>query len=297
MAQTLRRRDFFSIPLVLACPQLAAAASPLSIATRYRIDAAIAPFGITVFSRKEVGFGFARLRAHTANGNSVTSFEFGGASIPDRTNGIHQIGYFEEELSEAQTKLLSSRYFGFISNAPEGAPSSATLALAADSSAKPQFCCAVEGEIADGQASFSKTYEAPLPRDASLASLGALREVMRTALARICATSCLQGSRTATPGQSFLSVLSQAAFGASFTLNTTYQYGDRVLRFLSNRQHVSDKIVLNAEVRGKGRHRFSFTCLNSGRFELPLHIEYQPKSWLRLTLVAVPEPAATKETA
>ncbi len=296
MAQTLRRRDIFFIPLALACPPLDAA-SPLSLSTRYRIDATIAPFGFTVFSRKEVGFGFARLRVHTGNGESVTAFEFGGASIPDRTNGIHQIGYFEEELSEAQTKLLSSRYFGFISNAPEGAPSSATLALAADSSAKTQYCCAVEGEITDGQASFSKTYEAPLPKDASLSSLGGLCQVMRTALSRICATSCLQGSRTAKPCQSFLSVLAQSAFGASFTLNTTYQYGDRVLRFSSNRQHIGDKIVLDAEVQGKSRHRFSFTCRNTGHLELPIRIEYNPKAWLRLTLVAVPEPAAPKETA
>ena len=297
MAQTLRRRDIFFLPFALACPPLAAAASSLSIATRYRIDATIAPFGFTVFSRKEVGYGFARLRVHTGNGNSATSFEFGGASIPDRTHGIHQIGYFEEELSQAHTKLLSSRYFGFISNAPEGAPSSATLALAANSSAKPQYCCAVEGEIADGQASFSKTYEAPLPRDASLASLGGLRQMMRTALSQICATSCLQGSRTATSSHSFLSVLAQAAFGAASTFNTTYQYGDRVLRFSSNRHDVSDKFVLNAEVQGKSKHRFSFTCLNSGHFELPLRIEYHPKAWLRLTLVAVPEPAAHKETA
>jgi hypothetical protein len=297
VAQTLRRRDIFSIPLALACPPLAAVASPISISTRYRIDATIAPFGFTVFSRKEVGFGFARLRVQKEIGNSVTSFEFGGASIPDRTHGIHQIGYFEEELAEVQTKFHSSRYFGFISNTPEGAPNPETLALATDSSTKPQYCCAVEGVITDGQASFSKTYEAPLPKDASLASLGGLRQLMRSALSRICATSCLQGSRTATPSHSFLSVLAQSAFGASSILNTTYQYGDRVLSFSSNRQHVSGKLILHAEVQGKSRHRFSFTCLDSGHFELPLRIDYHPKAWLRLTLVAVPEPAAHKETA
>jgi hypothetical protein len=297
VAQTLCRRDLFFLPLAFACPQLAVAASPIEISTRYRIDATIAPFGLSVFSRKEVGYGSARLRVQTKNGQACTSFEFGGASLPERTQGIHQIGYFEEELLESQAQNLSSRYFGFVSNTPEGAPSSATLALVQNSQLKPQYCCAVEGEISDGQTSFSKTYEAPLPRDASLSSIAGLRQLMRGALSRICATSCLQGSRPATPCQSFLSVLMKAAFGPAPSLNTTYQYGDRTLNFSSTRQNISDKIVLTAAVQGKSRHRFRFTCRDSGRLELPFHIEYHPKAWLRLTLVAVPEPAANKETA
>lgn len=297
MAQTLRRRDLFFIPFALACPTpVAASPDPQTSRADYRIDVTIAPFGITIFSRKEVGYGAAQLRVHHQDGRRMASFEFGGASIPERTRGIRQIGYFEEELSESGYQVHSSRYFGFISSAPEGAPSKATLALATDTNAKVQYCCAVEGHLADGRTGFTKTYEAPLPTDASFATLPGLRHVMRRALASICATSCLNGTRAANPGKTFLSVLAEAALGPSSALKTSYQYGDRVLKFESTRRDLGGQVTVDAEVQGKSRHRFSFTCSGAHRPELPSRIDYQPKPWLRLTLVAVAGHAPSKES-
>jgi len=216
----------------------------------------------------------------------VASFEFGGASLPERTRGIRQLGWFEEELITCSGKPLSSRYFGFITSTPESAPNKATLALAADTNTKPQYCCAVEGHLGEGRTAFTKTYNALLPRDAGFATLPGLKHIMRRALADICATSCLNGSRAAIPGNTFLSVLAEAAFGPAQHLKTSYQYGDRVLRFESTRRNISGQIVVDAEVNGKSRHRFSFACSDTRKPSLPLRIEYQPKPWLRLALVA-----------
>lgn len=290
MAKTLCRRDLLKLPFGLACLAPLAASSEISHRTHYRIDVTIAPFGFTIFSRKEVGYGSAQLRLSQRDGHDVASFEFGGASLPERTRGIRQIGWFEEELTQTSGSVQSSRYFGFISSAPEGAPNKATLALASDSHSKPQYCCAVEGHLTEGRTAFSKTYDALLPRDASFSTLPGLKHVMRRALAEICATSCLNGSRAANPGKTFLSVLAEAALGPLSNLKTHYQYGDRVLRFESTRQNISGQIVVDAEVQGKSRHRFSFTCADTRKPSLPIRIDYQPKPWLRLALVAVPDP-------
>ena len=289
MDQPLRRRDLFLLPLVLACPPLAAVLPDTRTThAHYRIDVAIAPFGFTVFSRKAVGFGTARLSVQNSDGRQTIAFEFGAASLPERTRGIIQAG----------SSLLSSHYFGFISSAPDAAPNSATLnrlANSQDTSQKDttQLCCAVEGRIAQGQASFTKTYQAPLPGGLNFSTL---RRLMRHRLASICETACLQGTRDANPAKTFLSVLAEATLGTSNRLQTAYQYGDRVLRFDSSRQNISSQIVVDAEVRGKSRHRFSFTCPDTQHPSLPLKIAYTPKNWLHLSLEAVPPPAPSKET-
>lgn len=294
MDQPLRRRDLLLLPLALACPPLLSALPDTQTTrARYRIDVSIAPFGFTIFSRKEVGFGSARLDLQNLDGQQTISFEFGAASLPERTRGIFQIGYFEESLTQTRSALLSSNYFGFISSTPETAPNLASLNLVASANDKPQLCCAVEGRLAQGQASFTKTYEAPLPAGLNFSSL---RQLMRRRLANICETSCLHGSRTAIPVKTFLSVLAEAALGPSTHLRSAYQYGDSVLDFEANRQNFSGKIVVDAEVRGKSRHCFSFTSADSKVPSLPLKISYTPKSWLRLSLEAVPDPLPPKET-
>lgn len=294
MDQPLRRRDLLLLPLALACPPLAAALPDTrSLQAHYRIDVAIAPFGFTVFSRKEVGFGTARLSVQNSEGRQTIAFEFGGASLPERTRGIFQIGCFEEVLIQAGSSLLSSRYFGFISSAPDAAPNRATLNRLANSKNPTQYCCAVEGRLLEGQASFTKTYEAPLPGGLNFSTL---RQLMRHRLASICETACLRGTRLANPAKTFLSVLAEATLGPANRIQTAYQYGDTVLRFDSSRQNISGQIVVDAEVRGKSRHRFSFTCPDTQHLSLPLKIAYTPKKWLHLSLEAIPPPAPSKET-
>ena len=282
MAKTLCRRELLLFPLTL----LSASPTPKAEHVRYQIDVTIAPFGLILFSRKQVGYGAANLRTLNVNAYRSITFDFGGASIPERTRGIRQIGYFEEQLNQNNTQPHSSRYFGFLSSAPEGGPSQATLEQAGATS---QTCCAVQGELINGQARFSKTYQAPLPADASFSTLPALSLLMRQRLASICAKSCLAGQGPANPGKTFLSVLHEAAFGPLAQLETTCQYGHRPLRIQAKRQNISGEIVVDAKITGKSCHHFSFTCPASHEPSLPTRIEYHPKPWLRLSLVALKE--------
>lgn len=283
-----------------------------SVLRRYRIDATIAPFGITIFSRKEVGYGQARMRSSSMDGKRHTEFEFGGASIPERAHGMHQIGYFEESLRETLADSLEhpeSNYFGFISATPEASPTKASLvALQHAEPDKTRYCCAVEGQLSEGRYKFSKSYEAVLPKDATPQRLPLVRESVRRSLRSICSSKdCLHGAREARQFRSFLGALLHAATAPESKLDFQYLYGDCVLHFVSTRQAdpvagrnyrhlVSDPsqvYTLRAEVNGKGRHRFTFTYEHTQQLSLPLRIEYLPRPWLRLNLEVQPDQETT----
>jgi hypothetical protein len=311
--QRLTRRKILQLSAGLL--PLSSFANPASVPAthrRYRIDATIAPFGIAIFSRKEVGYGQARMRSSAEHGKRSTEFEFGGASIPERAHGLQQIGYFEETLSETLSADLGqpdSNYFGFISATPEAAPSKASLAaLQHSQSDKTKYCCAVEGRLSDGNYNFSKSYEAVLPEDASPQRLPQVRESVRRSLRGICSSKdCLHGAREARQFRSFLGALIHAATTAESKLDFHYLYGDRVLHFVSTRtadpnagrnyRHlVSDPAqvyTLRAEVNGKGRHRFTFTYERTQQLSLPLRIEYLPRPWLKLNLEVQPDQETT----
>ena len=199
----------------------------------------------------------------------TTHAHYERASFPERTCGSSQIGHFVADLTQTHSSLLSSHYFGLIFCVPEAAPNQVALNLVAKSKDKPQYCRAV----------FTKTCEAPPPR-----------QPMCRRLATIGESACLQGTSDANPAKPFLSLLAEGTLGSSNRIQTAYQYGDRVLNFNSTRQNFYGQIDVDAEVRGKTRHRFSFNCPNT---QHPAF--YAQKKWPRLSLEAVPNPEHEKE--
>jgi hypothetical protein len=256
---------------------------------RYRIDVTIAPFGIPIFSRREVGYGVGRLQVSRTDSGDQFRFEFGGASIPERAHGLRQIGFFEEHLERGPRGLESSRYFGFLSSAPEGPPSRQTLANAKHDSQGTQKCCVVEGEIGAGEARFAKSYEATLPPEAGLLNIPELRKSLRQSLTQLCQRSCLAGTSPAKAPHSFLSTLLDASESPGPGIQRQYIYGDRLLSFTSQRRETNGEWQIEAQVKGKSRHQFRFSNSAPGSHALPNRIEYHPRAWLRLTLEAVPE--------
>lgn len=290
MAKAVSRRALICFPIALSGVGQAAAGT--GVRTRsYRIDVAIAPLGILLFSRKGVGRGAARLEYRRDGGERRWYFEFGAASCPERVQGIRQMGFFEEELIEADAEICRSRYFGFLTAAPEAAPSREVLEAVKDQQQRPQYCCAVEGKIEGGRSWFAKTYEAPLPADASFETLAGVRRVMQSALEKICGVACRGGTGPLAARRTFLGALAEAVLGDGEQTQTRYQYGDRILSFRSRRKKAPGQTVVEAMVSGKNRHGFRLSFAESTEPALPERIEYQPKNWLRLTLEAEKEKA------
>ncbi len=242
-----------------------------------------------MFSRRGVGQGRGSLCWQREGEEDRLCFEFGAASIPERAHGLRQMGYFEEALVERDGKLLASEYFGFLTAAPPAAPRREALEGQVADQSRPQYCCAVEGRVHQGKGWFAKSYEAPLPPDAGLGMLARLKDAMRQALADVCRKACL-GGETAAAQKTFLGALSAATYAPPDTQSIHYQYGDRQLRLDSRRRRSGRQLFVEATVTGQSRHCFRFELADSGRLELPTRIEYQPKAWLKLTLVSLAEP-------
>ncbi len=254
---------------------------------RYRIDAAVTAFGVQVFARQGVGEAVAELKAEKTERGRRMRFRFGGASHPERTRGILQLGHFEEDLEEAAGRLSSSRYFGFLTSAPEGEKRSANS------------CCAVEGALDAARFRFRKTYDAPLPATARFRDIPRLRRAIHDSLDDICAKSCSQSCSAANAKpeapRSFLKVLADAVETPSDSFEGDYHYGDRVLRFRAKKSAAAPGLAcLEAQVQGRGRHRFAFYFRPSAPIALPERVEYWPRlplaAGLRLTLVPLDEP-------
>ena len=254
---------------------------------RYRIDAAVTAFGMQIFARQGVGEAAAELRVEKTEVGRRMRFRFGGASHPERTRGILQMGHFEEELEEAAGRLVSSRYFGFLTAAPEGEKRNTGA------------CCAVEGALDATRFRFRKTYEAPLPDSARFRDIPRLRNAIRDSLDGICARSCAKSCMTANArpeaGRSFLKVLADAAEARGNCFEGSYHYGDRLLHLRAKKSATDAGLAcLEAQVQGRGRHRFAFYFHPSAPIALPERVEYWPRlplaAGLRLTLVPLDEP-------
>ncbi len=223
----------------------------------------------------------------TAQGRDV-SFEFMGASHPERTRGILQLGHFEEALQEKQGGLSFSRYFGFLTAAPEGGKKAVP--------ANCHTCCAVDGSLDRQRFQFRKTYDATLPPNACFGELPRLRTLMQGALNDLCQASCRTGDSQPSASRTFLKTLIDAVESPSARIETQYHYGDRLLSFTSQRSSPAAGLrSIAADVQGRGRHRFSFTFRENGRLALPEKVEYWPRPWLRLTLEPM-DTASPKET-
>lgn len=88
--------------------------------------------------------------------------------------------------------------------------------------------------------------------------------------------------------------LGAAAYAPADCQTIINHSGDRRLCLESRRRGTSEGVLVEATVSGKNRHCFRYLLPASTLPELPDRIEYQPKAWLKLTLVSL---ATTEESA
>ena len=80
----------------------------------YRADVVIAVLGVPIFSRQGVGGGVAVLREAAQGDRRLVSLQFAGGANPERTHGIHYFGSTEEAVVESPAEPLRAASFGFV---------------------------------------------------------------------------------------------------------------------------------------------------------------------------------------
>lgn len=298
----LSRRSFLSLLAASGAAPCAAAAA-LSHAVAYRIDAVIVLFSRPLFSRAGVGEGLLyRDETGPAEECSSLRFAFAGGSWPQRARGLNRFGYFSECIQIRSGGAPQAQYFGFMTSSNEETLSEAARSLEASPDSVP--VTTIHGECSEGR---HHARLALLRLDA-----GASWSAWRRCLAHVAGAlphASGNGSSAPAPGgaTTFLHTLSRTLEEGLPQGEAAFLYGSHPRRVLWKRSidrkasgefatrglipSGSEAVRFDMEIRdahARTRSRFALWHDPQTRPALPLRIELQPRSFLRLRLEAVP---------
>ena len=274
------------------------AAPRLSLERRYRADAQVLLFGLTLLRREGVGGGSVLWREYEAGG-AARLLEFNGFSTPTRAAGLNRLGLIREIARMAGNEIPECSYFGLITASPEESAEEARKSL--HSGAKEQVYTAIEGRIAPGE---TQTTIAHFTAPAALS--GANREELveraRRALASV--AEVRTAGRASETGHSFLQELARLLMrpdgaegrflysGRPYRLHLTRSVDAKATAYFREGRLIAGPAEvtritgrLRREAGGK-ETEFRLWIPSGAERPLPLRIEYQAKSYLRLVFEA-----------
>ena len=269
---------------------------------RYRADAQIILLSIPVFHRNGVGDGSAIWRESLAeDGAVVRLLEFTGRSAPEHAAGLNRFGFIQELSRTAGGTYAESIYFGLMTSSPEESAAEARKALHANS--KEVSFSAIEARIA-GRSVETAAAHFLAPARTSAADRGELIASARQALSG--APKKKDDLSTIEPmPRPFLHTLADllsrpGSKQAQYVYNGRLYYlkvecsADPKAANAFREQHLiaptaSVTRIAGALWRQKGDKPIEFRLwIEEGTARpIPLRIEYQPKSYLRLTFEAL----------
>jgi hypothetical protein len=268
---------------------------------RYRADAQVIVLSIPLLHRQGVGEGMALWRESVAeDGARLRLLEFSGRSAPEHAAGLNRFGFIQELSRTVDRGGMESLYFGLMTSSPEDNAADAKKAL--HSTSTDALYSAIEGHLTAGLIE-TRGAKFIAPARTSLADGSELIERARQALAGDPKRTAEWHSADGAP-LPFLHALAGLLNrpGAS---EARCAYNGRMYRL-----HVERAADAKAAILFRGQRlippaaavtRVSATLqreeggvLNEFRLwiekgsqrPLPLRIEYQAKSYLRLTFEA-----------
>jgi hypothetical protein len=261
---------------------------------KYRADAQVILLSVPLLRRRGVGAG----RVTWSENTRFRLLDFTGYSIPDRAGGLNRLG-FVRELTRREPDSAESIYFGLMTASPEESAAEARKALHQET--REQMYTAIEGRIAPGDVE-TVTSHFMAPARLSVAQNDDLLAMARHALSDA-PPKTAEFDPHGAPRPTFLQALAALLQDPSSTA-TRYVYNARLysltLRrspdpkatayFREARLVPPGSTVIRAEgrlCREVGGKEIDFQVwVEEGARPLPLRIEYQPKSYLRLTFEA-----------
>lgn len=103
-----------------------------AIQRRYRADAYIHLMAIPIFSRQDVGGGYAVVEQAISGDHSIIGLQFAGGSLPERTRGLNRVGLIQEAVVEQNRNPSEAAYFGFMVSSGEKSVDQARKSLQTD---------------------------------------------------------------------------------------------------------------------------------------------------------------------
>jgi len=301
-------------PPLLAVDRLAEGI-PESSASRhsssYRADAVILLLSLPVYRRSDVGTGFASF-AEVARARARCYFlRFSGASRPERAAGLDRMGSIHEAAIEQGAALSEAAYFGVLTSSPEETLEQGRHSLGTRPDRWNEYT-AIDGHSRCG---FTRSAVAHFRLPASGAPSARIIEEARAnfqASPPAWRESKWTDERAGQPPPTFLYALMRALQDPQQTTDSWYVYGERSYSLRMQKQqdrqqglHFAERgltlrperiIQVRGRIREEGSARqtaFRLWIEDGSANVLPLRIEFQPRSYLRLSFEVDPKASPT----
>jgi hypothetical protein len=251
----------------------------------YRADAVLMLGSLPIYRRRGVGSGYAVCRRVETDAGAAWLLGFAGGSWPQRARGLNRLGYYCEVVSSGAESAPTASYFGFLTVSEEADLAEARRSL--DAGHPTAAFSVIAGQVGRVSlcrlARFSAPAELGWPQWSTLLA-GALEAIRSPRL--IC-----QDAAGAGP---FLHAVREAIDSPASHRSQRFVYGGYAHRLETAKRpapHLAERygrpvLVLSGAVhsgRTGNKSRFKLWLEDDPAATLPLRIELQPRSFLRLS--------------
>ncbi len=296
----LRGQSGVSAPTVAAAVSAAGQAPPTAsgpssrvISRTYRADATILVLGITVFRRPGVGGGRASLE-ETSDGASLRrTLFFAAGSDPKHAHGLERLGWIREVVLGPASSPSESNYFGVLTSSPEESLDHARKTVATQPTGRCTFS-AVNGRNTAGRSRSAVTHF-EFAAGTNWSDRGLIDHAQSTFRTDV---DWRETSWPNLPNQApptFLLQLTNLLKQQTRRAVGRYVYNEQEYLLELDRPQSSKDREGFLQVRGKIRNLhtgvespFRLWLEDAAEAVVPVRIEFQPRSFLRLTFEAVP---------
>lgn len=262
----------------------------------YRADAVILFLGLTILRRPGVGGGRASMEKtveKTSDGDSArTTFFFAAGSDPKRAHGLNRMGWIREVVLESKTIPTEATYFGVMTSSPEESFAHAQKAIDSPQAGRSVYS-AVNGRHTAGHSRSALTHF-EFPADSVWSDQRLIDEAQAQFKTNVNWRENSWPDPRSAP-HTFLCELATLLKPRARHAAGSYIYNEQEYALELDTAQTATGGARLLQVRGKVRN------LRTGRqtpFQLwmeegsgsivPVRIDFQPRSFLRLTFEAVP---------
>ena len=238
-------------------------------ARSYRADVVISLLGVHLYSKQAAGSAHASLSETTRDGRRKIALSFSGGSHPERVHGVNYAGSSEEIAIECAGDLIQAVSFGFVTASPNDESFEHARRRIADGSAHEAFVAVEE------------LHESSCVRIRKAAIAAPIDSVR----SKFC-EACPSEQTLAVPGvpAMFLHTVLRAVRSPDPATTAAYVHNGRRYRLDTTR--AANSITGKIHDFETGRRSEFRLWLEDGS-DLPIRIEFSPRSYLHITLEAL----------
>lgn len=265
--------------------------APVIQLRNYQANAAILLLGITIFRRADVGGGTASIEEITEGASKRTTFFFAAGSDPKRAHGLNRMGWIKEVSISSGSGASESTYFGVMTSSPEESLEHARKAIDGPQAGRESYS-AISGRHTAGHSRSALTHF-EFPADTRWSDQRLIDQAQAELRAGVPWRESAWPDANSVP-RGFLAELAALLKQRSRHAVGFYVYNEQEYSLELDSAEQGAGAARLVHVNGKVRNLrtghqtpFQVWIETAPGSIVPVRIDFQPRSYLRLTFEAV----------